>query len=53
MALQRYDTHDEIRGWTARYWRPVNTPLYDDAGHLIFLLHVVEEVAAGVQTTQS
>ena len=30
MGLQRYDTQDAEGVWTARYWRPVNTPLHDD-----------------------
>jgi hypothetical protein len=31
-----------------RYWRPVNTPLLDEDGHLAFLLHQVEDVTAEV-----
>jgi PAS domain-containing protein len=48
MNLQRYDTHDDNDVWTARYWRPVNSPLHDDQGRLVFLLHVVEEATAEV-----
>jgi PAS domain-containing protein len=46
MGLQRYDTQDAAGAWAARYWRPVNTPLHDDKGRLVLLLHVVEEAAA-------
>ncbi len=53
MALQRYDTHDAEGVWTARYWRPVNTPLHDDQGRLIYLLHVVEEAEAPEGASES
>lgn len=46
MGLQRYDTRDAEGAWSERYWRPVTTPLHDDRGRLIVLLHVVEEAAA-------
>ncbi|MBS0410534.1 MAG: PAS domain-containing protein [Proteobacteria bacterium] len=51
MALQRYDTQDASGVWNARYWRPVNTPLNDDDGALILLLHVVEEATGAEART--
>jgi PAS domain-containing protein len=44
MAVQRYDVRDASGRFVERYWRPVNTPLLDEEGHLIFLLHHVEDV---------
>jgi hypothetical protein len=32
---------DKVRG---RHWRVVITPLFDEEGHLIYLLHHVEDV---------
>lgn len=46
LESQRYDTRDAAGAWQERYWRPVNSPLYDDQDRLVFLLHVVEEVNA-------
>lgn len=48
MALQRYDTKDASGVWSARYWRPLNTPLLDEDGRLVLLLHAVEEATADV-----
>src|SRR5947209_8189782 len=31
-----------------RHWQPINTPIHDKDGHLIFLLHHVEDVTAQV-----
>jgi PAS domain-containing protein len=45
MADQRYDVSDGEGRFQPRYWRPVNRPLHDKFGRLVFLLHVVEEVA--------
>lgn len=46
MAVQRYDVRDAGGHFVERYWRPVNTPLFDDAGNLIYLLHRVVDVTA-------
>ena len=45
MNIQRYDVRDELGRFVPRYWNPVNTPLCDGDGLLMFLLHEVEEVA--------
>jgi len=45
MGDQRYDVSDDEGRYQPRYWRPVNRPLHDKYGRLVFLLHVVEEVA--------
>jgi PAS domain-containing protein len=44
MAIQRYDIRDGEHRFVERYWRPVNTPLFDHEGRLLFLLHHVEDV---------
>jgi PAS domain-containing protein len=48
MADQRYDVRDGDGHFVERYWRPVNSPLHDEVGRLVFLLHVVEEVTEEV-----
>ena len=48
MATQRYDIRDPTGRWLERHWRPRNTPLFDDAGRLAFLLHHVEDATAAV-----
>lgn len=45
MAPQRYDVRDSHGTFVARYWRPVNTPLFNGQGRLLYILHEVEEVA--------
>lgn len=39
MALQRYDVRDASGHFVEKYWRPVNTPLFDDAGRLKCILN--------------
>jgi len=44
MMVQRYDVRDPNGKFVERHWRPVNTPLLDERGRLIYLLHHVEDV---------
>ena len=44
MAIQRYDIRDQSNEFVERHWQPINTPIHDEDGHLIFLLHHVEDV---------
>ena len=48
MAIQRYDIRDQAGNFVVRYWRPVNLPIFSDAGELVRLLHQVEDVTAEV-----
>lgn len=49
MAIQRYDIRDPDGAFVERHWQPINSPIHDGAGHLIFLLHHVEDVTAVVR----
>lgn len=53
MAIQRYDIRDLQGYFVQRYWRPINTPIYDDAGNLIALLHSVDDVTGEIQKAMS
>jgi PAS domain-containing protein len=44
MAIQRYDIRDPTGEFVERHWQPINTPIHDKNGHLVFLLHHVENV---------
>jgi PAS domain S-box-containing protein len=53
MEIQKYDI--EIRGsqvgeFEERYWSPVNTPVFDGAGELAWIIHRVEDVTSLVQS---
>jgi PAS domain-containing protein len=48
MDIQRYDIRDQDGQFVERYWQPVNTPLFDESGHLKYLLHWVEDVTEQV-----
>jgi PAS domain S-box-containing protein len=52
MPVQRYDVRRPDGAFEERHWRPVNAPLHDDNGRLIFLLHVVDEVTEQVRDSQ-
>lgn len=48
MAIQRYDIRDPDGQFVERHWQPVNSPIHDRDGVLIFLLHHVEDVTTDV-----
>jgi PAS domain-containing protein len=49
MAVQRYDIRDPNGEFVERHWQPINTPIHNRDGHLIFLLHHVEDVTDQMQ----
>jgi PAS domain-containing protein len=44
MAVQRYDIRDPFGKFVERYWQPVNSPIHDRDGVLIYILNHVEDV---------
>jgi PAS domain-containing protein len=44
MAVQRYDVRDPAGHFVERWWRPVNTPIFDDEGRLLYILHYAGEL---------
>jgi hypothetical protein len=46
MKVQRYDVRDAAGDFAERHWRPINTPIFDDTGRLLYLLHHVADVTA-------
>lgn len=48
MAIQRYDIRNPDGQFVERHWQPVNSPIHDRDGVLIYLLHHVEDVTAEV-----
>ncbi|MCK6504010.1 ATP-binding protein [Myxococcota bacterium] len=47
MAVQKYDIRRPAAqggGFEVRYWSPVNTPVLDDEGRLLYILHEVTDV---------
>lgn len=44
MAVQRYDIRGRDGAFIERHWQPINTPVCDDGGQLVFILHHVEDV---------
>lgn len=44
MATQRYDVRDSSGHFVERYWRPVNTPLFDAGGRLKCILNHAKPV---------
>ena len=49
MAVQRYDVRDPQGQFVERHWQPINSPIHDRDGVLIYILHHVEDVTAGMQ----
>jgi PAS domain-containing protein len=48
MAVQRYDIRDPQGQFVERHWQPINSPIHDRDGVLIYILHHVEDVTADV-----
>jgi PAS domain-containing protein len=46
MAVQRYDIRDPQGRFVERHWQPINSPVHDRDGILIYILHHVEDVTA-------
>ncbi|WP_324673551.1 PAS domain-containing protein [Hymenobacter sp. GOD-10R] len=52
MAVQHYDVPDpECSGaFVERHWEPLNTPVFNEQGHVCYLLHQVVNVTEKVRT---
>ena len=48
MAVQGYDIRDPAGQFVERHWQPINSPVHDRDGILIYILHHVEDVTADV-----
>ena len=48
MAVQRYDIRNQAGVFVERYWRPVNSPVLDENGELIFILNEVLDVTGKI-----
>jgi PAS domain-containing protein len=46
MVIQRYDIRDPQGQFVERHWQPINSPIHDRDGLLIYILHHVEDVTA-------
>lgn len=46
MALQRYDVPRPLApgGFEEKYWEPVNTPVLDEQGEVLYIIHKVSDV---------
>ncbi|NKK71002.1 hypothetical protein GFM13_11570 [Rhizobium leguminosarum bv. viciae] len=49
MAIQRYDVRDAVGIFVTKFWKPMNTPIFDPEGRLLYLLHEVEDVTEAMQ----
>jgi signal transduction histidine kinase len=50
MAVQRYDVpREDGAGFELRYWSPVNAPVLDEDGELLYIVHRVDNVTEYVQ----
>jgi PAS domain S-box-containing protein len=50
MALQKYDIRTPGGAFEERYWDPLNSPVFDDRGELIYIIHRVEDVTEQVRS---
>lgn len=55
MAVQKYDIQkpeSEGGGFEERYWSPVNSPVLDENGKLLYIIHRVEDVTEFIRLKQ-
>jgi PAS domain S-box-containing protein len=53
MAIQKYDVRrpaEEGGAFEERYWRPLNSPVVNGTGEIIYILHKVEDVTSSIRT---
>ena len=50
MALQKYDIRTPAGAFEERYWDSLNSPVFDDRGNLIYIIHRVEDVTDQVRS---
>ncbi|SDD21941.1 PAS/PAC sensor hybrid histidine kinase [Massilia sp. PDC64] len=56
MPIQKYDIprRDSAEGeFEVRYWKPLNSPVLDAAGNVIYIIHTVEDVTEQVLKQQA
>ncbi|MBC76038.1 MAG: hypothetical protein CME64_08470 [Halobacteriovoraceae bacterium] len=54
MAIQKYDIQKPNGGeFEDRYWTPKNTPVLDETGNVLFLIHQVEDVTDWIKLRKS
>jgi signal transduction histidine kinase/ActR/RegA family two-component response regulator len=55
MAIQKYDIRrpeEEGGGFEERFWSPRNTPILDESGRLVYIIHRVDDVTEFVRLTE-
>ena len=52
MAVQRYDVKNQDGVFEERYWCPINKPVLDEYGEVLYIIHRVEEVTDFVQLSE-
>lgn len=55
MAVQKYDIRrpeSEGGGFEERYWSPLNTPVLGPDGHIVYIIHRVEDVTEFIRLKQ-
>ncbi len=53
MAIQRYDIRTPDGAFVERHWLPINRPVHDSRGRLVFLLHYVEDVTEQIKAKKT
>lgn len=52
MDIQQYDIRRSDGSFEERHWRPLNTPVLNEQGEVLYLLHRVEDVTAMIKLQQ-
>ncbi|WP_408095882.1 ATP-binding protein [Peredibacter sp. HCB2-198] len=52
MAIQRYDVTNEQGVFEERYWNPINYPILDEEGNILYLVNQSEDVTELILTKQ-
>lgn len=52
MAVQKYDIPGPDGGFEERYWSPINSPVLDEKGNILYIIHQVEDVTEFVRLKQ-
>lgn len=52
LPIQRYDLPDKQGGFSEKYWRASNRPVFNDEGDVAYVIHTAEDITAQIKAAQ-
>jgi signal transduction histidine kinase len=52
LPIQRYDLPNEHGGFSEKYWRASNRPVFNDEGEVAYIIHTAEDITSQIKAAQ-